>query len=194
MSDIAPADAAPRAERTMLRHELVASRTAPAVLVATIVLIVVVGAVVLAVWARFDAGLASAIGGIADRTIPVLDQPAARIALAVVLALVGLGLLLLAVVPGRRARRGQLRQGFAVVMDDGIVADALAGAVSSRCALPPEHVSVVLGRRRARVHLRPVSGVALDREAAADAAETAARALRVELSAVVSVSERGSVG
>lgn len=117
-------------------------------------------------------------------------------ALGAVLAMVGLFFLLNAVLPGRRARHVLNRQGAgtdprsgpdadggampdggtpdgwdtpAVVVDDEVIASALARRARLAANVTPEQVMVVVSRRQVIVNVRPTSGVPLQ-EAAVRAA------------------------
>jgi hypothetical protein len=104
---------------------------------------------------------------------------------------VGLILVALALLPGHRARHGRTAGRVELVVDDGLLADAAAHAVAERCALAPSQVSVTVTARRARVRIRPISGVPVDERAAAAAAERALDRLGYPLQPVVIVSSKG---
>ncbi|HEY9354799.1 MAG TPA: DUF6286 domain-containing protein [Arthrobacter sp.] len=88
-------------------------------------------------------------------------------ALGAVLAMIGLFFLLNAVLPGRRARHvlsGQ-EDGWnspAVVVDDEVIASALARRARLAANVTPEQVMVVVSRRQVIVNVRPTSGVPVD--------------------------------
>lgn len=125
------------------------------------------------------------------------DAPAASlIAVAVVAGLVGVLLLVVALLPGRRARRPLDAEHAIVVADDTMLASALARTAARTAAVSADAVSVSLGRRTATVRVVPVTGTRVDRDAvrAAVSEEFAqagpARPVRV----AVLVSAAGKVG
>lgn len=83
-----------------------------------------------------------------------------------VVAMVGLFFLLIAILPGRRARHvlnGTTLNGTgsssAVVVDDEVIASALARSARLVANVTPEQVMVVVSRRQIIVNVRPTSGV-----------------------------------
>jgi hypothetical protein len=92
-------------------------------------------------------------------------------ALGAVLAMVGLFFFLNAVLPGRRARHVLNGPGLdpgitpAVVVDDEVIASALARSARLAANVTPEQVMVVVSRRQVIVNVRPTSGVPVDETA-----------------------------
>lgn len=78
-----------------------------------------------------------------------------------VVAMVGLFFLLNAILPGRRARHVLNGTGTssAVVVDDEVIASALARRARLAANVTPEQVMVVVSRRQIIVNVRPTSGV-----------------------------------
>jgi hypothetical protein len=78
-----------------------------------------------------------------------------------VVAMVGLFFLLNAILPGRRARHVLNGTGAssAVVVDDEVIASALARSARLAANVTPEQVMVVVARRQVIVNVRPTSGV-----------------------------------
>lgn len=107
---------------------------------------------------------------VAPRTIAeaVLATPSAGtpvlIVAALVSGLVGLWLVALAILPGRRPRRRLQAEHVAVVADDGMLASGLARRAARTAAVSPDAVSVSVGRRSAVVRITPVSGSRIDRD------------------------------
>ena len=98
-------------------------------------------------------------------------------ALGAVLAMIGLFFLLNAVLPGRRARHVLRGQGDgwnspAVVVDDEVIASALARRARLAANVTPEQVMVVVSRRQVIVNVRPTSGVPVDGEAVRTAVDS----------------------
>lgn len=97
-------------------------------------------------------------------------------ALGAVLAMIGLFFVLNAVLPGRRARHvlnghGDGWSSPAVVVDDEVIASALARRARVAANVTPEQVMVVVSRRQILVNVRPTSGVPVDEAAILKAVE-----------------------
>ena len=179
--------------RRVLRRETHAPRTAPAVVVAVVLLLAILAAGGLTVWDGLDAGgrdVAGRVGAVLDdasRNAVVLSVTAG------VAALIGIVLLVLALSPGRRARRGRVAGRAALLVDDGVLADAAAAAVAARCGLARRQVVVTVARRRAEVRIRPISGLAVDEEGAKEAAASTLSALGFSVTPTVTVLPQGVV-
>ncbi|WP_099093435.1 DUF6286 domain-containing protein [Pseudarthrobacter sulfonivorans] len=78
-----------------------------------------------------------------------------------VVAMVGMFFLLNAILPGKRARHvlNGIGTSSAVVVDDEVIASALARSARLAANVTPEQVMVVVSRRQAIVNVRPTSGV-----------------------------------
>jgi hypothetical protein len=85
-------------------------------------------------------------------------------ALGGVVAMVGLIFFLNAVLPGRRSRHLLEDPRAGVVVDDEIIASALAKAARTAANVTQEQVMVVVSRRQVVVNVRPTSGVPLNEE------------------------------
>ncbi|MBO1740622.1 hypothetical protein [Leifsonia sp. TF02-11] len=120
------------------------------------------------------------------------------VAVSVVAAIVGVTLLALAVLPGRRPRRPLRAEHAAVIADDAMMASALARRAAVAAAVAPDAVTVSLGRRSCTVRIVPVSGRRVDREAVrravADEFERAGAAGAGSLRLQVAVETTGRVG
>jgi hypothetical protein len=97
-------------------------------------------------------------------------------ALGAVMAMIGLFFLLNALLPGRRARHvlnGQAAgwSSPAVVVDDEVIASALARRARLAANVTPEQVMVVVSQRQIIVNVRPTSGVPVDEAAVLAAVE-----------------------
>lgn len=108
----------------------------------------------------------------------------------------GLFFFLSAILPGRKARHLLAMPRIAVVVDDEVIASALARRARLAANVTPEQVMVVLSRRQAVVNVRPTSGVPLSENAVREAVEDELRSLApVPLPAVrVKVAEAGVIG
>lgn len=93
--------------------------------------------------------------------LPVGIPPLLLGACGAVVAMVGLFFLLNAVLPGRRARHVLNGTGgwSAVVVDDEVIASALARSARLAANVTPGQVMVVVSRRQVIVNVRPTSGV-----------------------------------
>lgn len=80
----------------------------------------------------------------------------------VVLLLLGLTFLLNGVLKSRRARHTLPEQRIAVVVDDEVIASALARRARLAAGVTQEQVVVVVSKRLVVVNMRPTSGVPLD--------------------------------
>ncbi|WP_424936891.1 MULTISPECIES: hypothetical protein [Bacteria] len=177
--------------RRVLRRETHASRTMPAVAMAVVLLLAVIVAGGLTIWASVD------VGGreVAERTGAVLGavlrDPVALAATVAVAALTGVVLILLGLSPGRRARRGRTTEQAALLVDDGVLADAVAAAVAVRCGLARRQVVVTMTRRRAEVRIRPISGLAVDENGAREAASSVISGLGFSVPQTVTILPQG---
>ena len=89
-----------------------------------------------------------------------------------ILLAAGVGFVLAAILPGRRARHILADPRAAVVVDDEVIASALARRARLAANVTQEQVMVVVSRREVQVNVRPTSGVPLstgDLQAAVEA-------------------------
>lgn len=152
----------------ILRRETHSSRAGAASIAAVLV-------IVLCVYALLEAGV-RAIGQppwlinpstAAERIIALPDgiSPLLLGASGAVIAMVGLFFLLQAVLPGRRARHLLRDPRTAVVVDDEVLASALARRARTAANVTPEQVMVVVSRQLVVVNVRPTSGSRVSEEA-----------------------------
>lgn len=115
-----------------------------------------------------------------------------------VVAMVGLFFLLNAVLPGRRARHVLNGPGMssAVVVDDEVIASALARSARLAANVTPEQVMVVVAQRQVIVNVRPTSGVPVAENAVLAAVQAElAEMLLVPLPEVrINISTAGVIG
>ncbi|GAA1800288.1 MULTISPECIES: hypothetical protein [Leucobacter] len=181
-----------RAARRVIRRELHPARTGPAVLVVALLLIIALAVPVLSVWALFDPGLRA---GLRTVEVPQAGSPAAAAVAASAAVLLVLAVLLwaAAILPGHRNRRARIGDRHALLVDDGVLADAVSERVARRIGVDPTRVSVTAGRRTMRVGVVPTSGVPVDEAAARDAADAVLRGVGFRSEIRVTVAERGAV-
>jgi hypothetical protein len=112
--------------------------------------------------------------------------------------MVGLFFLLNAVLPGRRARHVLNAGGSsaAMVVDDEVIASALARSARLAANVTPEQVMVVVSQRQVIVNVRPTSGVPVTENAVLAAVQDELREMSLDpLPEVrVNVSTAGVIG
>ncbi|WP_405373107.1 MULTISPECIES: DNA/RNA endonuclease G [unclassified Microbacterium] len=87
------------------------------------------------------------------------------IAAGVVIALIGLWLVIVALTPGRLSKHELSWGGRAVVVDNGVLAAALARHLSDETGIEPDRITVGVGHRSVDVTVRPAPGIPLDESA-----------------------------
>ncbi|WP_336501651.1 hypothetical protein [Microbacterium paraoxydans] len=179
--------------RRLLRREARATRRGPAIALAVvltaILLALLAGAIAWAIDAAFRAQVSAWFAPVAS----VAQTPSVLITVGVVLLLLALLLVALAVLPGRRARRTRLDTRAALVIDDGVLADAIADGVARRIGVPRGQVGVTVARRAALIRVTPTSGVPVDAAAAEEAAARVLDEVGFRLSPRVQVSQEGVI-
>jgi hypothetical protein len=130
-----------------------------------------------------------AIVGAAELANPAL------IGLAIGVGVLALILLVLALAPGSRARHTVDDDRLAVVVDDGVIASALARTARTAAHSRREDTRASIGRRTALVEVTPASGIAVDREAVQRAVddELARIGAKPATRATVRVSDSGRI-
>jgi len=113
-----------------------------------------------------------------------------------VLALAGIILMIAAVTAGRRARHSLVGERSAVVVDNAVIASALARHAARAGAIDPDSTRVTVGHRRATVEITPTSGVPVDTAAieAAVSTQLDSFGLRPVLAPRIIVHSHGKVG
>ncbi|WP_440709524.1 DUF6286 domain-containing protein [Herbiconiux sp. YIM B11900] len=136
----------------------------------------------------------------ADMFSSALNLPALPTALlaaaGIVVAVIGVLLLVAAVSPGRRARHTLASERSAVVIDNEVIASALARHASLAADVDPDNVTVSVSHRVAEVRLVPSAGRPVDRAAVQSEVDErlADYDLRPRLRARVRVAEQSKVG
>ncbi len=178
--------------RRLLRREARATRRGPAIALAVVLtLVLAVLLVGVAAWA-LDEGFRTQAAAWFAPVPALLQMPSAVIAVGVVLLLLALLLFALAVLPGRRART-RLDTRAALVIDDGVLADAIADGVARRIGVPRGQVGVTVARRAALIRVTPTSGVPVDAAAAEEAAARMLDEVGFRLSPRVQVEREGVI-
>ncbi len=120
----------------------------------------------------------------------------ARVPAGTVLGVLGLLAVGAALLPGRRARHTRTTARSAVVIDDRIIASALAQSAADRSGAAPNRVRASVGRHAAIIRVQPTSGIPVDRDdvAAAAAADALDYQLTPTLRTRVIVEQGGVVG
>jgi len=167
-NDAAPVAGEDPAMSRILRRETHSSRAGAAVIAAVLVII-------LCVYALLEAGV-RAVGQppwlvdpttAAERIIALPEgiSPLLLGASGAVVPMVGLFFLLHAVLPGRRARHLLRDPRTAVVVDDEVLASALARRARMAANVTQEQVMVVVSRQTVVVNVRPTSGSRVSHDA-----------------------------
>lgn len=180
--------------RRILRRQTHSSRSLPAIVVASAVALLLLALLVAGVWRSLDPAFRLNLDAAALAAARAAQSPAVQIASGAALVLLALPLLVLALAPGRRARRARIGERAALVIDDGVIADSVAEAVSRRAGVSRGQVGVTVGRRTVSVRITPTSGSAIDRDAAVAASEDTLRGIRFPASTRVAVATEGVVG
>jgi hypothetical protein len=183
--------------RRVMRRELYSSRAGAAITVAValILLLAALGTVcvLLVVHAAVVSGVPAGLSD-AARFGPELRAPVVVGGTAA--GVLGIVLIVLGVRPGRRARR-PIHDGVdrtVAVVDDRVIANALAARAVSAASVPPGQLKVTVGRRRAVARVVPTSGTTVDAQAVADALTFDAARYGLSRAPRVIVAEQGLVG
>lgn len=128
--------------------------------------------------------------------LPGSYPPALLGAAGVLMALVGLIFLGTGLLPGRRARHVIANPRVAIVVDDEVIASALAKSARMVAGVTREQVMVVVSARLVQVNIRPTSGIRLSEQAiqAAVEAQLAAMELDPRPAVTVKLAASGVVG
>ena len=153
--------------RRVMRREMHSPRTAMTVIVLSIVVAAAVYAGIEIV--RYLMGAAPLL--VAPRAalawvaaLPTAEPRAAVVAGAVVVAIFGVVLLWFAITPGRRPKHVLGVTAHAVIVDNGVIASAVAERVRRELDVPRGAVVVGIGHRTADVTVRPEPGQTVDRD------------------------------
>lgn len=150
--------------RHILRRETHSARSAAAVIAAILVAAAALYCLLEAVLAGLDQDTWLISPGMALQWLAGLPGDTPRVLLGasgVLVALIGLIFFCHGVLPGRRARHVVSNPRVAIVVDDEVVASALARVARMAAGVTREQVMVVVSARQVQVSIRPTSGIRL---------------------------------
>lgn len=160
--------------RRVVRRETHSPRTV-AVFVAVILLILALAYIGLEVVLYLLAQPALLAGPVAGWGwlvgLPTAQPAGLVIAGSIVLALIGLVFIVLAVTPGRLSKHTLDGGSRAVVVDNGVIASALAQHLSDETGIARDNITVGVGHRSVDVTVRPGAGIPLDKNSVQSAAD-----------------------
>jgi hypothetical protein len=111
--------------------------------------------------------------------LPTAQPAGLVIAGSVVLALIGIVFVVLAITPGRLSKHTLESDDRAVVVDNGVIASALAQHLSEETGLARDSITVGVGHRSVDVTVRPGAGIPLDKNAVRSAVEAELQTYRL---------------
>jgi hypothetical protein len=185
--------------RRILRRETHSPRSTFAIVLAVLLALVAAWAATEAVLALLDRPallVAPADGLAAVLALPDSVDPNLLTAAGIVVAVIGLVILLVALLPGRRANhRGETAR-TAMVIDNRSIASALAGRAARAAGVDPDQVVVSVGHRLAEVRVRRSSGWPIDKDSVERAVSSEIERLDVTpaLKPRVVIEQKGVVG
>ncbi len=184
--------------RRILRRELHSPRSVLAITVSVVVILLCayVGAEIILAMLGYRALLTAPLDMLTALGALGSTPAGMPITVGIVLMMVGIVLLIPALTPGRRARHQLAASRAAVVVDDEVIASALARHAAHAGNAHPDNTIVSISARRAIVRLIPTSGVPVRREAVSDAVQEqlAAFELTPSLRPSILVASTGKVG
>ncbi|WP_454113986.1 DUF6286 domain-containing protein [Microbacterium maritypicum] len=168
--------------RRVIRRETHSPRTV-AMFVAVILLILALAYIGLEIVLSLAAQPALLLGPAAAGGwligLPTAQPAGLVIAGSVVLALIGVIFIVLAITPGRLSKHVLDGGGRAVVVDNGVIASALAQHLAEETGLARDSITVGVGHRTVNVTVRPGIGIPLDKADVASAAEAELQTYRL---------------
>lgn len=113
-----------------------------------------------------------------------------------VAAIIGIILIIVSVSPGRRSRHVVVSPNSAIVVDNAVIASALARHAARTAGVSPDNTVVSVGHRTALVEVTPASGVAVDVAAVEEAVtrQLESYSLSPRVTAKVKINSSGKVG
>ncbi|MGR0221170.1 DUF6286 domain-containing protein [Agromyces sp. ZXT2-6] len=161
--------------RRIVRRETHSPRTVAMIIVVVILILALVylGVEIVldllsqpALLAGPEAALAWIVG------LPAAQPEWAVVAGGIALAVVGVVFVFLAVAPGRLPKHEMTWPDRAVVVDNGVIASAIAQRISEETGIAREHIAVGVSHRRVDATVTPGPGVPLDAARVHDLVET----------------------
>ena len=181
--------------RRIVRRETHSSRAGAAITVSVILLLALIAAAIGCGYLIAHLPAAAGIAAFARDLAPLESTVRSLVVVAGIVALVlGVIAIVLAVAPGRKARRALTAGRVAAVVDDGVVARALAMQAARAAGVERRQAKVVVSRRRATVWITPTAGVGVDDAAVRDAVRRVGEAAGLDRDPRVSILERAVVG
>lgn len=159
--------------RRVIRRETHSPRTV-AMFVAVVLLILALAYIGLEIVLSLAAQPALLLGpaAAAGWLVGLPTQPVGLvIAGSIVLAVIGLIFIWLAVTPGRLSKHALEAGDRAVVVDNGVIASALAQHIADETGIPRDDITVGVGHRSVDVTMRPGAGIPLDQATVQSVAE-----------------------
>jgi len=159
--------------RRVIRRETHSPRTV-AMFVAVVLLILALAYIGLEIVLSLAAQPALLLGpaAAAGWLVGLPTQPAGLIiAGSIVLAVIGLIFIWLAITPGRLSKHALEAGDRAVVVDNGVIASALAQHIADETGISRDDITVGVGHRSVDVTMRPGAGIPLDQATVQSVAE-----------------------
>lgn len=179
--------------RRVLRRETHSPRSGAAVIFAAILALVLFTLLGLGIWAAADPTFRENASTWITHTLAGMNAQATLMVVGILCLLVAVALILAALLPGRRARHARVTDRIALLVDDGVLADAAADAVARECALDRSQVSTTMARRALTVRVTPTSGIRVDRDRVAKVAAATVAGAGFETVAAVDVARDGVI-
>ncbi|WP_157009080.1 DUF6286 domain-containing protein [Agromyces laixinhei] len=161
--------------RRVVRRETHSPRTIAMIIAVVVLLIVLIylGVEIVLYMAAQPALLMGPLDGFAWLVgLPTAQPTWLVIAGGIVLAVIGLVLIVLALAPGRLPKHEMTHPNRAVVVDNGVIAAALAQHLSEETGIARENITVGVAHRTVDVTVTPGPGVPLERDRVQQLADT----------------------
>jgi hypothetical protein len=184
--------------RRILRRETHSPRSVLAIAIAVVAFVVLAWVGVEVVLAILNRGPLLAAPFDMFSAVVALDQAPAGIVVPAGIGAVVVGVILIgmACTPGRRARHVLPTERVATVVDNEVIASALARRAARAANVDPDNAVVSVSHRRAVVDVVPTSGLPVDRDAvhATVVDELSSYGVRPAVTARIRVAQSGKVG
>lgn len=188
----------PYSYRRVLRRETHSPRSVLAITVSVVVILLCayVGTEIVLAMLNRGALLAAPQDMLATLSMLGTTPPESPITVGIILMILGLLLLIAALTPGRRARHQLAASHAAVVVDNEVIASALARHAAHAGNTNPDNAIVSVSARHATVRLTPTSGIPVQRDAVSDAVQEQLTAFQLNppIRSSVVIASSGKVG